>query len=500
MNGDIIFSAKGIHKCFGATIALQNVDLTVRKGEIHGLIGENGSGKSTLSSISAGMLKADSGEMELMGKPHQPATMIEALQSGIGMIVQESGTIAGISVAENIFLGEVDAFRSGGIVRRGEMNRQADAILEQIGVKGISAHQPTFTIDYQDRKLIEIAKVMRKSPQMLIVDETTTALSQRGRILIYKLMRQLQAEGKSVLFISHDLDELMQVCNKLTVLRDGKLISTLEKADFEENVIKQLMVGRELTGSYYRDDFDGSTGEEVVLSVRKLRKGKDLCGVDLDLHKGEILGIGGLSHCGMHTLGKCAFGFEKPDSGEILFAGGKLLQSEKQAIRSGLGYVSKDRDIEALSLKASIKDNISIAGLDRIKSIAGLIFPSVEKTYVKEQIHSLQIKCSSMEQYVQQLSGGNKQKVVFAKWIGRGSTILVLDCPTRGVDIGVKQAMYQLIAEMKRQGASFLLISEELSELIGMCDRILIMKDGQISETFERSATLSESQIIGSMI
>jgi len=496
---NIILEVKGIKKIFGATKALKGVDLTVRSGEVHGLIGENGSGKSTLSSIIAGIQPQDSGEMIFKDKPYHPQNMIDALNKGIGMIVQESGTIGGITVAENIFLGEMKRFKKSGFVNKKQMYLEAESILREIGITDIKPNKTTQAIDYQDRKLIEVAKVMSRSPEVLIVDETTTALSQYGREIIYKIIKQYKEANKAVIFISHDLDELMEICNKLTILRDGELVQSLNKEEFDENTIKKLMVGRELTGSYYRDDYDTQISKDVVLRVENAYKKDELHNLSFNLHKGEILGIGGLSHCGMHTLGKCMFGFESLDGGKVV-VDEKEIKNERQAMNCGIGYVSKDRDTEALSLYTSIKDNISVAALDKIKRAAGFILPGDEKKYVNKQIESLSIRCLSMEQYVYQLSGGNKQKVVFGKWIGRDSNILIMDCPTRGVDIGVKQAMYQLMSEMKREGKSMIIISEELTELIGMSDRIIIMKDGSISESFKRDEMLTEADIIGSMI
>lgn len=430
-------------KKFGSTVALDNVDMEVYPGEIRGLIGENGSGKSTISSIAAGMQPANEGTMKFKDQDWNPKSMTEALEQGIGMIVQEQGTITGISVAENIFLGELNQFKTLGMINRKKMLLQAKEILAQVDMD-IDPSIPMDALDLQDRKLVEIAKVIAKQPDIFIVDETTTALSQTGRKKIYELMEAQKQANKSVLFISHDLDELMEVCDTLTVLRDGKLIDNLQREAFDGEKIKQLMVGRELKGDYYRSDFDGSYDKEVVLRLRGLNAGEDLKNVSMELHKGEILGIGGLSSCGMHTLGKAMFGAAHIESGEVQ-CHGKDVHDPKEAMSLNMGYVSKDRDVEALNLNASIKDNIAIAGLDKIQKPGPFILHNTEKGFVQEQVDALSIKCRSMEQNVSELSGGNKQKVVFGKWIGAGSDILILDCPTRGVDIGVKQAMYQLI-------------------------------------------------------
>ena len=372
-------------------------------------------------------------------------------------------------------------------------------MLEDLGIKNIRGEFPLGSLDFQARKLVEIAKVARKDPEILVVDETTTALSQHGRTLLYDLVKRYRDMGKAVLFISHDLEEIMEVCDTLTVLRDGAIIRHFDKAEFDADQIRTSMIGRQLQGDYYRSDFDGGFSPEIALEAKGICWGTALKNVNLELHKGEILGIGGLSHCGMHPLGKILFGALEPDAGTVT-ANGTAITSESVAMKERLGYVSKDRDTESLCLTASIQDNIAIGGLEQFTVKKFLLFPKMEKAYVDRQIEALSVKCAGREQQVSQLSGGNKQKVVFGKWIGRESQVLILDCPTRGVDIGVKRAMYQLMTELKQQGKSIVMISEELPELIGMSDRLMILKDGQVSHIFERSADLTDVQIIGYMI
>lgn len=503
-----ILEMKHIRKCFSGTVALDDVELNVYPGEIRGLIGENGSGKSTISTIAAGMQKADSGEMIFLGQKWAPHSMIDALQHGIGIIVQESGTIPGITVAENIFLAEVDQFRcftgkngrKFGPVDRNAMNEAADAVMDNIGVGSVRGSMMMGALDFQTRKLVEIAKVVMKNPQILIVDETTTALSQDGREALYGIMKKYRDAGRGVVFISHDLDEIMEVCDTLTVLRDGHLIRTFRKEEFDADLIRTSMIGRQMQGDYYRSDFTASHMEDITLTADSICVPGVLDHVSLQLRKGEIVGIGGLSHCGMHTLGKILFGAESAMSGTVKTADGTTVTSEAVAMRKGIGYVAKDRDVESLTLSASIRDNIAIAGMEQFAIGDFLILGSKEKNYVDTQIEALSIKCADRDQQVSQLSGGNKQKVVFGKWIGRGSEILILDCPTRGVDIGVKRAMYQLMMKLKEEGKSILMISEEMPELMGMSDRLIIMKDGRIMKEFRRSAELSDNEIIKYMI
>ncbi|MDR1272114.1 MAG: sugar ABC transporter ATP-binding protein [Clostridiales Family XIII bacterium] len=493
----IIIETRDIVKTFGVVTALNKVNISVKRGEILGLIGENGSGKSTVTSIIAGIQPPTSGEMLYQGKPWKPSSMTDALAGGVGMIVQESGVIAGISIAENIVLGEIKKYGKLGLLTKKKMVADARDALLSIGIDDIDPALPAFTLDLQDRKIIEIARVWAKQPEVFVVDETTTAVSQRGRKILYDLMQRQKGAGKSVIFISHDIDEVIEHCSRLTVLRDGDVVQSLEKADFSLDTIKMLMIGRELKGDYYRSDYDGSYGESIALSARNL-SGHGLDDVSLDSHEGEILGIGGMSHCGMHQLGKALFGVLKT-SGSVM-ADGKKITNVATAMKKKIGYVSKDRDTEALILQAPIRDNIVSAGLNRIVKAGLFIFKKDEKAYSQKQVDDFQIKCSSDMQFVAQLSGGNKQKVVFGKWIGADSRIMILDCPTRGIDIGVKQAMYQLMYRLKKEGVSIIMISEELAELIGMSDRLLIMKDGRIAKEFARSPELSEAQIIDYMI
>ncbi|WP_099466654.1 sugar ABC transporter ATP-binding protein [Konateibacter massiliensis] len=500
-NREVLFEAKDICKNFGSTAALKHVNLTVYRGEVRGLIGENGSGKSTISSIAAGMQPPTSGEMYFKGQLHNPSTMIEGAKAGFGMIVQEMGTISGITVAQNIFLGNEKLFKRYGLISMKEMNREAKKALDAIGFTECRPDMYIDELNMQDRKLVEIAKVMWNNPEVLVVDETTTALSQKGREIIYKLMKKMKAEKKAVLFISHDLEETMEHCDTLTVLRDGELVTTLDKSEFEAGKVKSCMVGREIGEHYYREDKVCSYDEEVVIRVENVTTGRGLTeNVSFKLHKGEILGIGGLSHCGMHELGRAVFGEEPIVTGRVVYAPtGEVIENARVAMKHEMGYVSKNRDIEALVLTASIRDNIIGAGFDQVSKL-GIITPRAEEAYVEKQVEALSIKCRDIDQPVKFLSGGNKQKVVFGKWIGRDTKILLLDCPTRGVDIGVKAAMYEMMEKMKAEGKSILMISEEMTELIGMCDRLLIMKDGIISGELQRSDSLDEKSVIENMI
>ncbi|WP_379147951.1 sugar ABC transporter ATP-binding protein [Paenibacillus sp. sgz500992] len=507
MDKQVFLETKQISKKFNDVTAVNQVSMNVKLGEIRGLIGENGSGKSTISAMMSGLLSVTSGEMRIDGATYRPKDTLDAREHKISMIVQETGTIPELSIAENMFLGEEQRFVKRGFVDYKRMNQEAERALELIELRELDVTRPMYTLGFEQRKLIEIARALYYDPTLFIVDETTTALSHEGRVLIHQIMRRLRDQNKAVLFISHDLSELMDVCDVLTVMRDGELITSIEKQDFDENHIKQSMVGRVIEGNYYRVDYDGSYDDQVMIQVRNVSSSV-LKDIQLDLHKGEILGIGGLSGSGMHELGKLLYGGLKPVKGEVLVYENKEdgtpaiprnLKSIKAAMASGIGYVSKDRDKETLIMEASIKDNLVLSALDQLSHF-GLILPGEEKRFALRQIEGLKIKASSMNQNVGELSGGNKQKVSFGKWIGNHSKILILDSPTRGVDVGVKTTMYQLLYTLKKEGYSILMISEELPELIGMSDRILMMKDGRICKEFSRAENLSEAMLIEHMI
>lgn len=497
---EVSIEIKNMYKNFGATHALVDVSFSFNKGEIRGLIGENGSGKSTVSSIIAGIQQPTSGEMFLFGEKWAPRTSLEAQNAGIAMIVQEAGTIARISVAENIFLGNYKPFMRHLAVNRKLMNAEAAKALAKIGVTDIDPSLQCSHYSMEDRKLIEIARAMYFDPKILIVDETTTALAQKGRSILYRLIHEQAEKGNTVIMISHDLDEMMEHCDVLTVLRDGVVIQDIAKEDFSADLIKSRMVGREIQGNYYRTDFDGY-GDEVVLKADCITTMKDLLCFDLELHKGEILGIGGLSDCGIHTIGRALYGLEDIVDGQVILPqkGNVVIDKPKTAFDNSVGYVSKNRDTESLELNASIKANIASTGYKRNRKGPFVNFP-LETDYVANQINRLLIKCQGPWQVVRALSGGNKQKVVFGKWCAYDAQIMILDCPTRGVDIGVKAAMYQLIYSMKKEGKSIILISEELTELCGMSDRLLIIKDGRVSGEFFRKDGFDERVLVDYMI
>lgn len=498
MDREYLFKGEKICKSFGSTQALKDVTITIKKGEIRGLIGENGSGKSTFSSICAGIQKADSGMMYLEGGEYIPSGTIDAMDKGVSMVVQEQGTVGKITVAANVFFGKEAEFVRGAVLNVRKMYREAKKMLESIGVTDIQPQAMIDSLTFEERKLVELARALYTSPKLWIVDETTTALTVSGREILYRLMNEIRGKGGSVLFISHDIEEIMRVCDSLTILRDGVMTAELEKQEFEEEKIKQLMIGREMSGHYYREDEEGSCADEIVLELQNVTCGV-LQDVSVALHRGEILGVGGLSDCGMHDLGKVMFGLLKPERGQVLKAGTDKVKNARWSVAHGIAYLSKNRDKEALMPICSIQDNICLPSLKNLAT-AGIIFRKKEKNLADTWSRSMEVKADSVNQFCNTLSGGNKQKVVLAKWLGKGSDIMILDCPTRGIDIGTKAAIYELIEKLKQEGRSILLISEELPELIGMSDRIVMLKDGRLSGEFHRAEGLTEAKLIQKMI
>ncbi len=502
MERETIIEVKNMHKAFGPTIALKDVNITFKKGEIRGLIGENGSGKSTVTSIIAGMQHATSGEMFYKGEAWKPHSMVEAQKAGISMILQEANTISHVTVAQNIFAGREKEFSKCGVISMRKMNNAADELLQKFGVGHIKASAPIDIYNFEDRKLIEIVRCVSDETEVLVVDETTTALSHEGRKILYKLIHKLSEEdNKCVIFISHDMDEILEHCDVLTVLRDGDIVGELSGEEMHASdavkKIRYLMVGREIGEKYYREDYDTSHSDEVALELEDISIG-NIKHFNLKLHKGEIIGMGGLSGCGMHEIGRVCYGLEKLESGRVL-RNGVEIKTPLQAIESGIGYISKNRDSEALILNASIKDNIVLPSLTHL-SHGTFINPKDENKMADAEIEKFRIKCNNSKQWVSTLSGGNKQKVSFAKWMAKGSDVIIMDCPTRGVDIGVKQSMYGLIEYLKEQGKAILMISEELSELIGMADKMVIMKDFEVTKEFMRSPELKQTDVIEYMI
>ncbi|MBQ9862336.1 MAG: sugar ABC transporter ATP-binding protein [Lachnospiraceae bacterium] len=498
--GEIRLQVIDVSKNFGITKALKNVSFNIDKGEIHALIGENGSGKSTLTNSLTGIYKKDSGKFILDGKEINPANQVEANNEGVSIIVQELGTLDGLTVAENIFLGHEDRFVKFGIKNTNAMNKEANDLLKQYGFERIKASDMIENYNFEDRKLVEIVKATYFDPKIVVIDETTTALSREGREELYKQMNRIKESGNSVIFISHDLPEVLKMSDTITVLRDGVFIDTVRSSSIDEEGLKKLMVGREVTGGYYRSDYGEKVSSEVVMSVKNVTVPGLISDVSFDLHKGEILGFGGLSESGMHEVGKACFGASFDREGSVTLSDGTKINDIPTAIKHSIAYTSKDRDNESLVMNQSIRDNICLPSLTALANKLHLLSDRRLKKFANKYAETMSTKMQSVDQFVSNLSGGNKQKVVLARWLGKDSDILLLDSPTRGIDVKVKQDIYQLMDKMRKEGKSIIMISEELMELIGMCDRIIIMKDGKINGELERNKDMDENSLIAKMV
>ncbi len=493
----VLLRATDIDKQFGITHAVDHVSIDFYSHEIHALIGENGSGKSTFTNMLTGIYTLGGGSFALENKTIQVKNQVSANRLGIAIIVQEMGTLSGLTVAENIFLGEEDPFIHNGVKNTAAMNKKAQDLLDSYGFSRIRANAIIDTYNFEDRKLVEIVKSTYFDPKVLVVDETTTALNHSGRVELFKHMRRLRDLGSCVIFISHDLDEVLEMSDRVSVLRDGEYIDTVNAKDVTTDDLKKLMVGRELGEHYYRTDYGEKIPEEVAMKVENVSVGNEIHNISFELHKGEILGIGGLSECGMHEVGKACFGASFDRTGSVTLADGTQINDINTAINHSIAYASKDRDNESLLINDSIMDNITLPSMrDMGKVLSIKKLHEFADKFAKE----MSTKMVNVDQFVSELSGGNKQKVVLARWIGKGSDILILDSPTRGIDIKVKADIYALMDKMRKEGKSILMISEELPELMGMSDRILIMKEGEISGEFLRDPQITDTALIEKMI
>ena len=499
MGNRTLLVAEHIDKRFGITHAVNDVSLTIDAGEIRGLIGENGSGKSTFSQMLCGIYSIGGGTFTLDGQQIHPRNQVEANNVGIAIIVQEMGTLSGLTVAENIFLGHEAPFMHFGIKDTPAMNREAQRLLDEYGFGRIKAADMIDSYNFEDRKLVEIVKATYMKPKILVVDETTTALSQNGRLELYKIMDAIRADGRTVIFISHDLGEVLAHTDTISVLRDGDFIGTVQTSEMTEDQLKRLMVGREIGSAYYRDDYGEAISYEVVLKVENVSVPGAIQNISFDLHRGEILGFGGLSECGMHEVGKAIFAASWDRTGRVTLADGTEINSIATAIKHSIAYASKDRDNESIIVNESIRNNIVLPSIDDLAN-HGLLNGKKLTKFSETHAENMQTKMQNVHQFVSDLSGGNKQKVVLARWLGKGSDILVLDSPTRGIDVRVKQAIYALMADLRKQGKSIIMISEEIPELLGMADRIIIMKDGVINGEFLRDPLLGEEDLIEKMV
>ncbi|WP_147141992.1 ATP-binding cassette domain-containing protein [Stackebrandtia albiflava] len=463
----------GIQKSFLGVRVLHGVDLTVRPGEVHALVGENGAGKSTLMKILAGVYTADAGTVTLDGEPVRFGHPAAAQRAGVSTVFQEFNLLPDRTVAENVYLGREP--RRRGMVDRRRMVADTRRLLEDLGVTGLSARARVRNLSVAEQQIVEIVKAMSHDARIISMDEPTAALAGREVALLYRLIERLKQLGVAVLYVSHRLKEIFDLCDRVTVLKDGALVDTSDTADLTTDDLVRKMVGRSITG-FFPPKLPGTALGDVRLRVTG-GGNTQLDGVDLSVRSGEIVGFAGLQGSGRTELAHALFGIAPFTVGRVEVDGeGARIRSPRQAVRYGIGLVTEDRKTQGLALNQSIAANARLV-LDAVRPrSAGRAAKAVPGL-----LSSLELVARGHDQEVRFLSGGNQQKVVLAKWLVIEPRVMILDEPTRGIDVGAKHAVYTLIRELAAAGMAILLISSELSEVIGMADRIVVMRDGVIS-------------------
>jgi ABC-type sugar transport system ATPase subunit len=476
----------------------QGLDFLV--GEIHGVVGENGAGKSTLLSMIAGVTEPTAGEMWLGGEPYAARDVIDARRNGIDIVLQEPGLIDTMSVEENLLLGRERLFAPQGVFLRRWRRRLAEAALEHIQ-RRIPLDVMAGSLTLENQKFVELSRALSQRPRVLVIDEMTASLSEKGMEELFDLLRAFARSGGTVLYVSHHLEEVTGLCDRVTVMKDGRLVRTLDAKQTNEDELSTLMVGRRVKETMYRSDSEARTSGPIVLEVRNLSVPGKFAEVSFALHRGEVLGFGGLIGCGSETLALALFGEQRPSAGEVLLEGKAIRTREpRDAIALGISLVPGDREREGLILNLSLERNISLPALPWIQSRGGLIRPGAERRIAIRLMKQMRIVARGHNDVPFSLSGGNRQKVVIAKWLVREPKVLILHNPTRGVDVGGKAEISAVIRELADRGVGVVLISDELPELIGMCDTLLMMRRGRVSTVVSRADQPTEEALIGYMI
>ena len=489
MNGnDMILKLENVVKVFPGVKALDGVKLEVTKGEIHALCGENGAGKSTLMKIISGAYDITSGEMYLEEKEVKFSSTREAQNAGISMIYQEFNLIPYLSVAENLFLDRQPKNKFG-LIDWKTLTKNAEKLLKKVGLK-VDPKTIVHDISVAECQMLEIAKSLSLNSKIIIMDEPTATLSDEEIKCLFGIIRNLKEEGISILYISHRMEEIFNLSDRITILRDGKYIKTLNTNETNYDEIVKLMVGKSISTLYPTRNYPIN---EIALEVRDANLKSHFSEVSFKLHKGEILGMTGLMGAGVIHLSKSLFGCYDNFHGEVIMDDKRVnVKTPLQAMHSGISLVPDDRKNEGLVLIRTVRENITACSLDKIMK-NGLINYTLERKIVNSKIKQLNIKVSSMEQSVGNLSGGNQQKIVFAKVLETVPKILILDEPTRGVDVGAKAEIYQIMNELTEKGISIILVSTDLPELIGMSDRVMVMREGKIVKELSKEEVDQET-------
>lgn len=471
----------GISKSYDGTQALRQVDFSATAGEVHAIVGENGAGKSTLMKILAGAVRRDAGKILLDNRPVELNSPLRARRLGIQAVYQEFSLVPHLTVAENILIGQMPTGRYSWWIDWKQSYRRARELLDSLEFTGIDVRSPVSRLSVSHQQMVEIAKAAARRPNILILDEPSAVLSQEELKRLFALIRKLKQDSTLVLYISHRLDEVFEIADRITVLRDGELVGTVLSHETDEGQLIRMMVGRTL-GEIYPGRRP-PVGEEL-LSVQGLGREGVFRDVSFSLARSEILGVFGLVGSGRTQMARCIFGAEPFTSGEIRLEGQLIRpRSPRDAVRAGIALLTEDRKRDGLVLSCSIRDNISLATMEQMSHWV-FLDRSEQDTRAKSKVQELAIRPPQLQRIVQQLSGGNQQKVALARWLLTGARVLILDEPTRGVDVATKVEIYHIIARLAEQGVGILLISSELPEILGMSHRILVMREGRLVGEF----------------
>ena len=473
--GETILKMQGIQKYFSGVHALKGVDFDLKAGEVHALMGENGAGKSTLIKVLCGIHRKDGGATELFGKEVDFHNIAESQAAGISVIHQELNMMNHLTVAQNMFIGR--EFMNGALINDRAMEEEARKLFEKMNVR-INPSTKLGDLTVGKQQMVEIAKAVSRDCKLLVLDEPTAALTQPEVEELFEIMLDLKAKGIGMIYISHRMDEINRISDRVTVMRDGEYVGTVNTAEVTKDDIVKMMVGRVIMGEQ-KTCSACPADAPVILEVKNLNAGKEVRNVSFSLRKGEILGLAGLMGAGRTEVARALYGADPKQSGEIRLNGKKVnIRTPKQAVRSGICYLSEDRKRYGLMLDKSITENTTISSVDTFIS-GGIINDAKMKTSSAEFNEKLRTKTPSMDQLLKNLSGGNQQKVIIARWLMKNSDIFIFDEPTRGIDVGAKSEIYHLMNELVAQGKSIIMISSELAEVLRMSDRIMVMCDGR---------------------
>ena len=473
--GETILKMQGIQKYFSGVHALKGVDFDLKAGEVHALMGENGAGKSTLIKVLCGIHKRDGGTVELFGQQVNFNNISESQAAGISVIHQELNMMNHLTVAQNMFIGR--EFRKGGLINDRKMEAEAQKLFDKIGVN-IDPSRKLGELTVGKQQMVEIAKAVSRDCRLLVLDEPTAALTLPEVEELFKIMRELQQKGIGMIYISHRMDEINRISDRVTVMRDGEYVGTVNTAEVTKDDIVKMMVGRVIMGEQ-KEKSNVPEDAPVILEVKHLNAGKEVKDVSFTLRKGEILGFAGLMGAGRTEVVRALYGADRRQSGEIYLNGKKVkIKTPEQAVRNGICYLSEDRKRYGLMLDKSVADNTVLASVDSFIA-AGIIRDGKMKSSSREFNEKLRTKTPSMDQLLKNLSGGNQQKVIIARWLMKNSDVFIFDEPTRGIDVGAKSEIYNLMEELVEQGKSIIMISSELPEILRMSDRILVMCEGR---------------------